>query len=146
MRNTFLVEEIQARGDLFHDLRSIVFRKADVFLNPRQERTTVDLLEHEEKLFLILEELDELQDVGMSLAMMEGLNFAEYTGSSMARNLINNLYGTLYVCVNIYTCLYWSISALPQNLARQLIQLCKRRKKILQISMKKKYMNNVLRM
>jgi hypothetical protein len=106
MSNSFLMQKVQARSDLLHDLRSVVFREADVLLNPRQQWTTVDLLEHEVKLLLVLEELDQLQDVRVALAMMEGFDFTENSGSSVARYLINNLYGTLYVGVNIYTCLY----------------------------------------
>lgn len=106
MGDAFLVEKVQARSDLLHDLRGVVLREADVLLNARQQRSTVDLLEHQVELLLVLEELDELQDVRVALAMMEGLDFAKHPGPSVARYLINNLYGTLCIGVNIYTCLY----------------------------------------
>lgn len=83
-----------------------MLREADVLLNAGQQRTAVDLLEHQIELLLVLEELDQLQDVGVALAMMEGLDFAKNSGPSVARYLINNLYGTLYIGVNIYTGLY----------------------------------------
>lgn len=106
MSDAFLVEEVQARSDLLHDLRSVVLREEHVLLDARQQRSAVDLLEHQIELLLVLEELDQLQDVGMALAMMEGFDFAKNSSPSMARYLINNLYGTLYIGVNIYTGLY----------------------------------------
>lgn len=102
--DAFLVEKVQARSDLLHDLGCVVFREADVLLDARQQRATVNLLEDQVELLFVLEELNQLQDVWMALAMMEGLDFAKDPCPSMARYLINNLYGTLNIGVNIYTC------------------------------------------
>lgn len=95
MSDALLVEKVQARGDLLHDLRGVVLREADVLLNARQQRSTVDLLEHQVELLLVLEELDQLQDVGVALAMVERLDLAKHPRPGMARYLFNYLYGTL---------------------------------------------------
>lgn len=104
--NAFLVKEVEARGDLLHDLGGIVFREADVLLNPCQQRSAVDLLEHQVELLLVLEELDELQDVGMTLAMVEGFDLAEDTRASMSWYLVDDLHGALGVGEDVDTRLY----------------------------------------
>lgn len=106
MSDSFLVEEVESSGDLAHDLSGVVLGEVNILLNARQQGSTIDLLEHQIELLLVFEELNQLEDVGMSLTVVEGLDFAEYSSPSMARYLINNLYGTLYVGENIYTCLY----------------------------------------
>lgn len=106
-----------------------MLREADVFLNPRQQRATVDFLEYQVELLLVLEELNQLQDVRVSLTVVEGLDFAEHSCPRMPRDLIDNLYGTLDVGVNIYTGLYWGIGTFTQNLARQLIQFWKEKRR-----------------
>lgn len=106
MCDAFLVEKVQARSDLLHDLRRLVLREASVLLDAVEQRSSVDLLEHQIELLLVLEELNQLQDVGVSLTVMEGLDFAENSSPSVAGYLINNLYGTLSVAEYIYASLY----------------------------------------
>lgn len=71
--------------------------EADVLLDPSQQWTTVDFLKNQVEFLLILEELNQLENVGMSLTMMECLNLTENASSSMAGYFIDNLNSTFYV-------------------------------------------------
>lgn len=43
VRDSLLVQEVQPRGDLLHNLRRVVLREAHVLLDPRQQGSPVDL-------------------------------------------------------------------------------------------------------
>lgn len=123
MGDALLVQEIQSGGDLLDDLRGLVLREADMLLDTRQQWPTIDLLEHQIELLIVLEELDQLQDTGMALTMMECLHFAKNTGAGMTRYFIDHFHGILQVRVDVDTRLDRGIGALTQNLASQLIKL-----------------------
>lgn len=52
---------------------------------------------------LILEEFNQLNDVRMSLTVMEGLHFLEHPSSRMTRNFLDHLHCVFDVRINIYT-------------------------------------------
>lgn len=97
MCDAFLVEKVDARCDLPHNLRRIMFREADVLLDTRQQGPSVDLLEDQIKLLLVFEELNQLKDVGVALTVVKGLHFSEHSRPSMARDLLDNFYGTFCI-------------------------------------------------
>lgn len=43
VRDPLLVQKVQSRGDLLDDLRRVMLREAHMLLDPRQQRSTVDL-------------------------------------------------------------------------------------------------------
>jgi len=123
MGNALLVQKIQSGGDLLDYLRCLVLGEANVLLNARQQRTPVNLLEHQVELLVILEELDQLQDAQMALAVMECLHFTKDTRTRMPRYLIDHLHGVLQIGVDVDASLHRCIGSLAQNLASQLVQL-----------------------
>lgn len=74
-----------------------MFGEANVLLNARQQRAPVDLLEYQIELLLVLKELNQLEDVRMTLAMMECLHLTKDTSSCMARYFIDNFNSTFYI-------------------------------------------------
>lgn len=81
------------------------------------------LLKNKIELFFILEELYELYDAGVAVAVVEGLHLAEDPGAGVSRNLIDDLHGKLHLRVDVHTSLHRGIGPFTQHLAGQLIQL-----------------------
>lgn len=69
-------------------------------------------LENQVELLLALEELDELDNVRLILAVVEGLHLPEHAGSRVPRHLVNDLNGVLLVGVKAYASLDACIGSL----------------------------------
>lgn len=81
------------------------------------------LLEDQIELLLVLEILRELYDIGMSLAVVERLHFAEDARPRVSRHLVDDLDGELLVRVDVDARLDAGVRALAQYLAGQLVQV-----------------------
>lgn len=142
MSYTLGVHEAQRRGNLANYLRGGRFAKALVLLYAAQQLAAVNLksmlvgatalgddrlylLEDEIELVVVFEELGEVDDVGMALAVVERLDLTEDTGARMSRHLVNDLNCKLLVCVHVEARLDAGVRALAQYLARQLVQIYK---------------------
>lgn len=86
------MKEIECTRDLLDNLTRFPLAEVIPLLNSAQQLATVDFLENEVEFFIILEELNELNDVRMSLAVVESLHFLEHSGSSMTWNFVDDLY------------------------------------------------------
>jgi hypothetical protein len=73
--------------------------------------------------FFIFEELYELNDVRMTLAMMKSLHFLKHSATTVAWNFVNNFHSVLQVCPDINTGLDRCICPFSKHLTSQLIQL-----------------------
>lgn len=82
------------------------------------------LFENQIEFIFVFEELDQLQNARMSLAMMKGLHFAENTGTCVTRNFIDDFHRILQICVNVYTRLDRCICTFAQNITGQFVHLC----------------------
>lgn len=121
---TFLMKKIERTRNLFDDLTRLSLGEVNSFLNPVQQLATIDLLKHKIKLLLVLEELDQLYDVWVALAMVERLDFLKHPGTRVSGDLVNDLHGVLEVCVEGCTGLDRGVSALPKNFSGQFVQFC----------------------
>lgn len=115
------MQEVQAGSDLLDDLGGIVLREANVLLNACQQRSAIDFLKHQIEFVLVLEELDQLQDARVSLAMVERLHLPEYPSSGMSWNLVDDFHRILQIGVNINAGLHGSVSPFAQYLTGQLV-------------------------
>jgi len=89
--DALLVQELQSLRQIAHHHRRLVLCKVDTPLNMRQERTTRNLFEDQIEAIFLFEELDQLDYVGMALAMVERFDFLEDTGAAMTRYFIDYL-------------------------------------------------------
>lgn len=117
------MKEIERTGDLADYLTRLPLAKVHLLLDPVQQLTTIDFLENEIKLFLVFEKLDQLYDIWMSLAMVECLDFLEYSGPRMSRNLIDDFHGILQIRVQGRTRLNRGIGPFSKHLSRQFVQI-----------------------
>jgi hypothetical protein len=97
MSNALLMQEIQSRSNFLDYLSGIVLGEANVLLDARQQWSTVDFLKYQVEFLLILKELDQLEDIWMTLAMMECLHLSKDSSSCMARYLVDDFNSTFYI-------------------------------------------------
>ena len=101
VRDPLLVQELQGRRQVRDHQRSFVLRKVDAPLDVRQQRTAHDLLENQIETILLLKELDQLNYVRVTLAVMERLDLLEDARPAVTRNLFDDLHDT---CQQLVTC------------------------------------------
>ena len=90
--NPLLVQKLQSLGQVAQDEACLVLRKVDTALNVRQEWTSNNLLKHQIEAVLFFEELNQLDNVRMALAVMERFYFFKNTVAAMTWHLIDNLH------------------------------------------------------
>lgn len=118
------MKKIECTRNLFDDLARLSLSEVNSFLNSVQQLATVNFLKHKIELLFVLEEFNQLYDVRVTLAMMERLDFLKHPGTSVSRDLINDLHGVLEVRVEGCTSLDRGVSALPKNFSGQFVQFC----------------------
>ena len=91
-------------------------------LNSAQQLATVNFLEDEIEFVIIFEELNELNDVGMSLTVMESLHFLEHSGSSMTGNFVDDLYRVLQIGVQWGTSLNRGVGTFTKNFSSEFVE------------------------
>lgn len=118
------MKKVQRARNLFDDLTRFSLGEVNPFLNSVQQLAAVDLLEYEVELLLVLEELDQLYDVRVALAMVERLDFLEHPGTRVPGDLVDDLHGVFEIRVQGCTGLDRGVSTFPENFSGQLIQFC----------------------
>ena len=68
-----------------------MLREVDAPLNVRQERAAQDLLKDQVEAVLLFEELNQLDNVGVALAVVERFHFLEDTVAAVTRYFIDYL-------------------------------------------------------
>ena len=119
------MEELERAGDLGDDLAGLALAEVHALLDAVQQLAAVYLLEDEVEALVVLEELDQLDDVGVALTVVEGLDLLEDALARVPRDLVDDLDGVLEVRVQRGARLHRGVRALAQHLTRQLVQLCK---------------------
>lgn len=122
---TFLMKKVEGACNLIDNLTRLPLGEVNAFLNPAQQLATVNLLEHEIELLLVLEELDQLDDIRMALAMVERLDLLEYPGTRVSGDLVDDLHSVLEIRVEGRTTLNRGVSAFSENLTGQFVQFCR---------------------
>lgn len=84
---------------------------------------TTHFLENQIKLFVVLEELHELNDVGVPLAMVESLHLTENPRSCMPRDLLDHLDGKLLIGEDVHARLNAGVCSFAQHLTGQFVQI-----------------------
>jgi hypothetical protein len=125
MGDPLFVQKLQARSNFLDDLSRIMFGKANFLLDPIQQWTTVDFLEHQIKFLIILEKFQQLQNVWVASTVMEGFHLAKNASACMARYLVDDLDSVLEFGVNVDASLDRSVGTLAQDFAGQLVQFWK---------------------
>lgn len=115
------MKKVKRARNLIDNLTRLPLGEVNSLLNSIQQLSTIDFFEYEVKLFLVFEELNQLDDVRVALAMMERLDFLEHPGASMPRNLVDDLHGVFKVRVERCTGLDRGISALTEYLTGQFV-------------------------
>lgn len=126
--NSFFMKKIQRASDLSDYLTRLPFAEMNPLLYSAQQLTAVNLLEYEIKFLFVFEELDQLDDVWMALAMMERFDLFEYARSCMPGNFVDNFNGILQVGVERPTSLNRGVSAFSENFAGQSVQFLETRR------------------
>lgn len=86
-----LVEELQAGGQVTQHQTGFVLGKVNAPLNVRQQRAAQNLLENQIETVLLFEKFNQLDYVGMSLAVVESLHFFKDAIATMARHFFDYL-------------------------------------------------------
>lgn len=89
----------------------------------KQTPIATHLFEDKIELVRVLKELDELDYVWVSLAVVEGLHLAEHPGAGVPRYLVDYLHSVFLPRVNVDARLYRRVRAFAQHLACQLVQV-----------------------
>ena len=87
-----------------------------------------NLLKNQVKFLLVLEELGQLNDVGVLLAVVERFHLAEDAGSRVSRHLVDDLHGVFLVGVHVDAGLDAGVGALAQYLPRQFVHVLETRR------------------
>lgn len=116
------MKKVKRTRNLFDDLTRFSLGKVNPFLNSIQQLAAVDLLKYEVELLFVFEELDQLYNIWMPLAMVERLDFFEHPGTRMSGDLVDDLHGILEIRVEGRTGLDRSVSTLSENFSGQLVQ------------------------
>lgn len=96
---TFFMKEIECAGNFFDDLTCLSLTKVIFLLNSSQQLTTVYLFKDEIKFVIIFEKFNELNNIRMSLTVVECLHFLKHPGSSMAWNFVNNFHSIFQISI-----------------------------------------------
>ena len=78
-------------GQIPHHRRSFVLGEVDPALNVRQQGPADNLLEDQIEAVLLLEEFNQLDDVGVTLTVVERFHFLEDTITAVARYFVDYL-------------------------------------------------------
>ena len=87
---TFLMQELQSRGQITNDITSLLFGKSHSILNMIQQLSSMNLFKDEVEPVSLFKILNQLDDVLMASAMMKGFNLFENTRSRVSRDFICN--------------------------------------------------------
>ena len=85
---TFLMQELQSRGQITNDITSLLFGKSHSILNMIQQLSSMNLFKDEVEPVSLFKILNQLDDVLMASAMMKGFNLFENTRSRVSRDFI----------------------------------------------------------
>ena len=85
---TFLMQELQSRGQITNDVTSLLFGKSHSILNMVQQLSSMNLFKDEVEPVSLFKILNQLDDVLMASAMMKGFNLFENTRSRVSRDFI----------------------------------------------------------
>ena len=85
---TFLMQELQRRGQITNDVTSLLFGKSHSILNMIQQLSSMNLFKDEVEPVSLFKILNQLDDVLMASAMMKGFNLFENTRSRVSRDFI----------------------------------------------------------
>jgi len=114
-----VVEELKSIGDITYNKAGLVLSEVDALLNVRQKWSAIHFLEYQIEFVGLLEELDQLDDIAVGLAVIEDLDLPEHARPMMAGDLIDHFDGILLAGVVVLALLYGSVGALSQEFAGQ---------------------------
>lgn len=95
--DALLVQELQSLRQVAHHQRSFVLSKVNAPLNMRQQWTTQNLFEDQVEAILLFEEFNQLNYVGVTLAMVERFHFLKDTVAAVTRYFIDYLHSSIYI-------------------------------------------------
>lgn len=92
MSNALLMQELQAGSQITKHQTGFVFGEVNASLNVRQQWATQNLFKDQIEAIFLLEKFDQLDDVGMSLAVVERFHFFKNAIAAMPRHFFNYLH------------------------------------------------------
>lgn len=126
MGDAALVQESQGRGQVVNDGRSLVLGEVDALLDLSQQRSSVRLLENQVKVFLILKEIFQLNDLQLTSAKVVEFDFFhDFCPGEARRLLADDLDRELVARQPEDAGLHSAVAALAQNLSLQGVSLVK---------------------
>lgn len=117
MRYSLMVQELKSVSDITNYKAGLVFGEVHPFLYVRQKWSAVHFLKYQIELVCLLEELDQLDDVSVSLAMIEYFDFAEHSRSVVSWDLVDNFDSVFLASVIVLALLHRGIRAFSQEFA-----------------------------
>lgn len=141
--NTLGVEELQGRRHVSDDVGRLLLSEIFPGLDVIEELASRNLLEYQVKSFGLLEILNQLDDVWMTLiqwniflmhrrqlivqylTMMEEINLLEDPGPAVGGHFVNDLDGVLHLSIDVDAGLDRGVSALSKHLPGEAIELMK---------------------
>ena len=93
------MKKIECAGNFLNNLTCLPLAEVVSLLNSAQQLATIYFFENEVEFIIILEEFYELNDVRVSLAMMEGFHFLEHPSTSVTWNFVDDLHSILQISV-----------------------------------------------
>ena len=120
---TFFVEKLEGGCEILDDVAGLLLGKLDPVLDVVEQLAPIDLLEDQVEPLGLLEVLHQMDDVLVTLAVVERLDLLEHPGPGVPRDLLDDLNGILGVRPDILARLHGSVGPLAQHLSRELVQL-----------------------
>jgi len=123
VRNPLVVEELKSIGDITYYKAGLVLSEVHPLLNVRQKWSAIHFLEDQVEFGGLLEELDQLDDIAVGLAVVEDLDLPEHPRPVMAGDLVDHFHGILLAGVVVFALLYGGVGALSQEFAGQGVEV-----------------------
>ena len=117
------MQKLQGGCQVLNDVAGLLLGKLDAVLDVIQKLTAVDLLEDEVEPLRLLEILDELDDIFVTLAVVKHFDLLEDPRPAVAGHLFDDLDGVLNVRVDVLAGPDGGVSALAQDLAGEVVEL-----------------------
>lgn len=109
--------------NVLNDQAGLALTQMTASLDMIEQWAALHLLEHDKELLLLLEELNDLENVGAVAAMQIDLDLLEHALSIRMSVLVNDLHGVFVSRVNILAGPYFAVRSLSQHLSRQRIDV-----------------------
>lgn len=121
--DAFVMQEVQGAGHVLHHHAGLQLVEVPPLVDVVQDGAAPHLLKHQVEAVLFLEELDQLQNVSVSLALVQHLHLPEDPAPNVARLLLDDLDRVLLVGDEVDASLHAGVGALPQHVLLQLVDV-----------------------